>query len=209
MSKYNVGDKFVVEIDDEFDNPSTVKKSLYRVKGFNTLVDDNDLDKLQKYDEEVVATKFYEKGRKEALEEVPNCESYGYNKGLQDAWELARKICGCGKGSIDGKTLAGIFGSYIHSGLLLDDFTYQQALAKIESYEKSQQIEIGDIVRRISDNEKYLIITEEEDDSVYEYGVIDLKSMTIDRITGDLSKFEKTGRHIDIEHLLEQIRGNE
>lgn len=127
-----------------------------------------------------------------------------YEQGLNDAWELARKI----ENKLDIPTAREIFEAYRIADIL-DNFTPQEALAKIEAYEESKAIKVGDVVRRISGNEEYLIITEEEDDSVYEYGVIVLKSMTIDRITGDLSKFEKTGRHIDIEHLLKQIRGNE
>ena len=145
-----------------------------------------------------------------AREDTMKDDSKTYSDGLTDAWELARKICGeanSKNNNLTGKQLGEIFG-YSHSAVIMDNNTYKQALAKIEAYEKSQQIQIGDIVRRISDDKEYLIITEEEDDSAYKYGVIVLKSMTIDRITGDLLKFEKTGRHIDISSILEQIRGD-
>ena len=131
-----------------------------------------------------------------------------YSDGLAEAWELARKICGYGEDTFDGSTLGNIF-ELESTGHIMTKNTYQQALAKIQEYESSKAIKIGDVVRRISDNKEYLIITEEEDDSVYKYGVIVLKSMIVDRITGDLLKFEKTGRHIDISILLEQIRGDE
>ena len=136
-------------------------------------------------------------------EQIDKYASKSYEDGLNNAWELARKICEMGD-----KDFNNIFGC-VHFSDVFYYNTPQEAFAKIEAYEESKAIKVGDVVRRISGNEEYLIITEEEDDSVYEYGVIVLKSMTIDRITGDLSKFEKTGRHIDIEHLLEQIRGNE
>lgn len=50
MSKYNKGDKFVIEIDEVFNNGSFGEKGmLYKVKGFNTLVfDEYGLDKLTK-----------------------------------------------------------------------------------------------------------------------------------------------------------------
>ena len=80
MSKYNAGDKFIIEIGEEYETSmkfgleENSPVELFKIKGFNSLVfDDNGLDKLQKYEEEVIATKFYEKG-------------------LQDAWELTRKI---------------------------------------------------------------------------------------------------------------------
>lgn len=54
MSKYKVGDKFIVEIEEIY-NGDLVKHEehmhLYRIKGFNSLVlDEYGLDKLQKYE---------------------------------------------------------------------------------------------------------------------------------------------------------------
>ena len=47
MSKYNVGDKFIVEIDKVFDTDSE-GKSIYKIKGFDSLVmTDFGLDKLK------------------------------------------------------------------------------------------------------------------------------------------------------------------
>lgn len=134
-----------------------------------------------------------------------------YEDGLADAWELARKIVlQPSKGGMPGKDMSSIFGERWTLTNILKNHTPQQALAKIEAYEKAKEIKVGDVVRSISspDNE-YLVITKKDDESVYEYGVINLTSMTIGRITGSLSKFEKTGRTVDIQHILEQIRGNE
>ena len=55
MSKYKVGDKFIVEIEEIY-NGNLAKHEehmhLYRIKGFNSLVlDEYGLDKLQKYEE--------------------------------------------------------------------------------------------------------------------------------------------------------------
>lgn len=55
---YNIGDKFIIEIEKElYDDPYHGEslapgKPLYKIKGFNALVfDSNGLDKLEKYEE--------------------------------------------------------------------------------------------------------------------------------------------------------------
>lgn len=64
---YKVGDKFIIEIDEIFENKG---KTLYRIKGFNSLVfDKNGLNKLSRYvkvdknknkTEELGSCKYYE-----------------------------------------------------------------------------------------------------------------------------------------------------
>ena len=61
MSKYNVGDKFIVQIagacsENEFTLPSLIPgKTLYRVKGIdNIIVDDEILDRLELLQEEKI-----------------------------------------------------------------------------------------------------------------------------------------------------------
>lgn len=123
-----------------------------------------------------------------------------YEQGLQDAWELARKIGGMTRQAW--YEIFKIEDAYFVD--ILDDNTYQQALAKLEAYEKSQQIQVGDVVyaqgikgvvidgcTEDSDNICYVFC---ENGNVEDWKFIDLK---------------KTGRHIDIEHLLEQIRGDQ
>ena len=61
-----------------------------------------------------------------------------YEQGLQDAWELARKI---------DNMLLDEYDKCFGLGLqYITNFTYQEALAKIEAYEMSQQIQVGDVV---------------------------------------------------------------
>jgi len=80
MSKYNSGDKFVIEVETAFGLMGG--DPLYTIKGFNALVfDDYGLDKLQKYDEV-----------KERLELIDELKQAEYNRGLKDAWELVEKI---------------------------------------------------------------------------------------------------------------------
>lgn len=60
MSKYKVGDKFIIEIAEVYENvlsriygfKATTSEPLYRIKGFNSLVfDKNGLDKLEEIED--------------------------------------------------------------------------------------------------------------------------------------------------------------
>ena len=60
MSKYKVGDKFIIEIAEVYENvlsgiygfKATTSEPLYRIKGFNTLIfDKNGLDKLEEIED--------------------------------------------------------------------------------------------------------------------------------------------------------------
>ena len=203
MSKYKVGNKFIVEIEEIY-NGDLVKHEehihLHRIKGFNSLVlDEYGLDKLQKYDEEVIATKFYEKGRQEALEEVQNCESYGYEKGLNDAWELVKKICGMTRQDL--YEIFKIEDAYLAD--ILDDNTYQEAIAKIEAYDENKAIKVGDVVFNDREDVKAVII-----DSAVAKGTWQVYTEDCCVELWKECEFKKIGRTVDIEHLLEQIKGN-
>ena len=204
MNKYKVGNKFIVEIEEIY-NGDLVKHEehihLHRIKGFNSLVlDEYGLDKLQKYEEEVIATKFYEKGRQEALEDVQNCESSGYEKGLNDAWELVKKICGMTRQDL--YEIFKIEDAYLAD--ILDDNTYQEAIAKIEAYEESKAIKVGDVVFNAREDVKAVII-----DSAIAEGTWQVYTEDCCVELWKECEFKKIGRTVDIENLIEQIRGNE
>ena len=71
-----------------------------------------------------------------------------YNRGLNDAWELAQRIGGVKKSdAYHVWELEEIFGT----AYVFDDFTFQQALEKVEAYEKKKaeeetKLEPGDVV---------------------------------------------------------------
>lgn len=128
-----------------------------------------------------------------------------YEDGLNDAWVLAKKIMY----QLKSYELKKIFGTDNEASILSDAYTPQEALAKIEAYEKSQQIQVGDVVR-FKDSKTEVLITSVKDElngihiQTDEYGKFGDVHSCICR-----KDVEKTGKHIDIEHLLEQIRGNE
>lgn len=123
-----------------------------------------------------------------------------YEKGLEDAWELADKIAD----TLTTSERAEIFG-YVVNGItvmdILRDFTPQEALAKLEAYEKSKEIKVGDIVK---EGKNYFLVTkrynntfEGMSDEGYLYCGLSLRDC------------EKTGKHIDLTDIFKQIGGAE
>lgn len=117
-----------------------------------------------------------------------------YADGLSDAWELAKKI-----DLFDNEERTKIFG-YLTSEYIKEHYTVQEALAKIEAYEKEKEIKVGDVV--VIDDENFLVTKVTKT----------APTITIDgmRSDGDIicysdRQFKKTGKHIDIESLLRQI----
>ena len=88
MSTYKVGDKFIIEIAEVYENElsgidvfeAATSEPLYRIKGFNSLVfDKNGLDKIEKIKPTLT---------------VPYSEAY--EKGMNDTWDIARELCKTG-----------------------------------------------------------------------------------------------------------------
>lgn len=194
MSKYHIRDKFVIEIDEVFENNADDfihEKELYRIKGFNSLVfDDNGLDKLQKY--ETYKPSELEEFKKEA-----------YNKGLEDAIELARKLY-----EMPIHRLEQIFDGHIHMTDVLDNYDYIEILAKLKAYEKVKEIKVGDEISVLGNEIKGYVIDESKE---YEDCYVVLITNYKDLRTAIYNKtvIEKTGKHIDISSILEQIGGGE
>lgn len=192
MSKYKVGDKFIVEIKEVMDSDNG---TLYR-SNFSTLVfDDYGLDKLQKYD------KYAE--NLERNHDVLKIFEEKYNKGLNDAWELARKLelSEC-DGGFSNDTIEKAFGCPVYDTFRL--FTPKQAIAKIEDYDENKAIKVGDVVFNAREDVKAVIM-----DSAIAEGAWQVYTEDGYVEIWKECEFKKTGRTVDIEHLFEQIRGNE
>lgn len=105
MSKYKVGDKFIVEIDNVM---SGRRGGVYGVKGLKTLVfDDCGLGKLERYND-AVRTKTYEDG-------------------LADAWEAARKMA-----AMSIREFECVISSEYTYGTVFDALSPQEAIAIVK-----------------------------------------------------------------------------
>ncbi len=85
-----------------------------------------------------------------------------YEKGLEDAWSLARKIILTTGFSVE--ELYSIFGCRAYESILRN-FTAEEALAKIEAYKKEKEIKVNSIV----ENSMGVlgVVTRDENTNVY------------------------------------------
>lgn len=129
-------------------------------------------------------------------------DTEAYNNGLEDAWKLARKIVlDVSKGGIPERDMRSMFGEKWTVVDILENYTPQEALAKLEAYEKEQnEIKVGDVVFNKDTNE-HCVITHIEGKLVV-YCLYDDGSCG----TSNIKECEKTGKNIDIQSLLEQIK---
>lgn len=207
MSKYNEGDKFVIEIEEKYNSQTTpFSEELYKIKGFNSLVfDDNGLNKIQKINPQLEIEDI-----DDMLAEY-DLKKESYEKGLNDAWELTRKLFGYVEdGNYTTTDLCRIFGTNAHADIVSLD--YQEVLAKMEDYKKKQEeIKIGDIVFCFADQDDNW--RENEENYGVVTGIYDTNYQVLMK-NGDCCGFEKnviekTGKHIDIESVFKQIGGGE
>ena len=131
-----------------------------------------------------------------------------YNKGLEDAWELIKKITvnDYRKGGYDSEEVQRIFGTE-NLFYILKHHTPQEALAKLEAYEKEQtEIKVGDVVQTHNAREYVVIATSEELPTNQPL----LRNLHDNSVCFGTNKdLIKTGKHIDIQSVLEQIGGAE
>lgn len=194
MSKYKVGDKFVIEIDEAFNNGSFGEKGmLYKVKGFNSLVfDEYGLDKLPR------TIGFIHTDDKTEGEKSP-----AYYAGMKDAWEAARKIaCYVEQEGLDDPELFKIFGHSDPADILCL-FEAKDAVERIKSFEaEKEKIHVGDELLSKGDKETTVVVT-----ALYTTGEFDAIKISGDSETGKLfamysrrsrSNWEKTGKNYDL-----------
>lgn len=122
-------------------------------------------------------------------------QAEAYNQGLNDAWELARKIF-----TTDCATLQKVFG-HSDEGQIIMTNEPQEALAKREAYEKEQNgIKVGDVVRLKGSDKEYVVTTIDEDRCSEIYCGVSKDGRWFSQCN-----VEKTGKHIDIQSALQQI----
>lgn len=191
MSKYNVGDKFIIEISKNDTNELDITE--YYITNGSRVYEKEELDRLQKYEEV----------------QIPYSEVY--NKGLEDGrnevWELANKLFGYTSDTkISNEDLKKIFGSACEMDILRN-FTPQEALEKLEAYEKEQNIKVGDVVKNGNDETEFVVIATSEE-TINGQPILRPIGKTLIKgvIFASNTDLKKTGKHIDIQSLLEQIK---
>ena len=136
----------------------------------------------------------YKKGREDAFEEVKNCEAYGYDCGLKDAWELARKLAKCSPKELDEMYFSGLTHAVV-------EHTYHEALAKVEAYEKEKEIKVGDAVYNTNNYQNAMVLWVGKDTAT----VIELFGEQLRIHTPPIGALKKTDKHFDITAFLAEI----
>lgn len=131
--------------------------------------------------------------------------SEDYEKGLNDAWELAQKICCLPPIGYTCDELTGIFGpKHKLTTNIMKEHTYQQALAKVEEYEKKKAEEEarpvrGDIVKVTDKRDSSCNYGIYLGDDYYSYYILRRKSTGTSQYTKQFFTLEKTDQHVDLE----------
>ena len=130
----------------------------------------------------------------EKAEQMDSMSEIAYTKGLVDGYNLVARI-----NDYTYEQLSEIFGM-VSLRYILKTFTPDEAVAKMEEYENGK-IEVGDVIEQTNVDERFI-------------GVV-VRVEKGDRVTGLLKDgkwfsspcgcHKKTGKHIDIKAILEQI----
>ena len=148
----------------------------------------------------------YKRGINDGSLDVKQRVEGAYQRGLDDAWEAARKVAlNSNDGGLSIEKLDEIFDRYTLQQVL-KEYTAKQAIEKLQAYEEKQKAEdeimVGDEVKWNSD---LITVTRLYDDGGLNW---------CDGIGNDGRAFHileenvrKTGRHFDIKSILEEMRG--
>ena len=212
MNKYEVGDKVVLTVSDVNEK---AYYSYYVLNNDDLILWEPSTDKyaepLSTYTEPLEA-----KIRRQAAEitrllaenEKLKAENgnviweieQAFNRGCNEAWELAKKI-----NDMDIYDTEEIFieAGAFHLGNVLENYTYPEAAAKVEAWEKTrEEIKHGDEVEKNDLRDVRFIVTFTNGklmSGVTRSGLVFSNEKTKD--------WHKTGRHIDIDGFLKQIGG--
>jgi len=159
--------------------------------------------------------KAYDKGYKDGKADTPftdteEAEEKAYNRGLNDAWECARKLVHPRLGGYTEEQKQRIFGEYVSSDSILQNFSASEAITKIKEYEDKQKqdakIKVGDEVYSDAFDDKG-IVTHITADKVACVCII-CNGSTMMKV-GTIG-LHKTGRHFpQIAEVLAELRGTE
>ena len=179
--------KYIIEIEEKplcvFDKDTqTYFPRLWRVKGFNSLVfDEEGLSRLEELNADYINENYgqlqddayqkgfedgYKKCEKDYADSIEDLLNNTRNAGMNRAWECAKKIvCGEENGGLTSDELVQIF-NRVYIDKIFRDFSAQEAIEKIEAYEEemlneihvNDEVQMGDltgIVFKIEDGVAY------------------------------------------------------
>lgn len=185
--------KYIVEIKPEYED-SFKGMMILRAKDSNLFVDALAVDDLEQLNAEYINNHFPDITKK--VDEA-------HQRGLEDAWEAARKIVTWPDRSLVNSDTFDLD----HGENIFTKYSASEAIAKLKAYEEKQkaddEIKVGDEVQLCNDPNVCFVV------------------ISIDTLNEDISGFNrnghtyscrpkdawrKTGRHFDIESILEAMK---
>ncbi len=151
----------------------------------------------------------YEDGQKEKLANAvihdhEVAEKTAYEQGLDEAWEVARKLVHPRLGGYTEEQKQRIFGEYVSSDSILQNFSASEAITKIKEYEDKQkqaEIKVGDEVYSDDFDDNGIVSHITEDGNC-----VAIISSGSSMMKVNIHNVHKTGRHFpQIAEVLKQM----
>lgn len=178
----------------------------------NTVMMLDNIKSALKADRQKAIDDAYDRGYKECFSEhkfdVPCSLCDDYERGLNDAWDAARKInMVVDDGGLSSSTLMQVFGTSSNCAIMRT-FTVKEAIAKIKAHEaEKDEIRVGDEMKQVTDSGKETglrcTVTRLSGDSmsgISSEGYTVFCDSQVDRW------WKKTGKHFDIESILKEMQ---
>jgi hypothetical protein len=129
-----------------------------------------------------------------------------YQRGLNDAWEAAKKILQLYDFTVFGLEHDGVFESPLNKG---QQMTPQEAIEKLKVYEEKQkaddEIKVGDEVVWVDEKCVVTFINRDiETSKIKDYDLLTNDGSVAENVSPD--RFRKTGKHYNIDKILEALK---
>ena len=201
-----MGRKYTIELEEKpFFNEKG--NALYRVKGFRSLVfDEQGIEMLEPYKEQDITklredafSSGYARAGEDARKLYIGEKQEAYQKGLDDAWECAKRLfLGVHNGGFANSEIKEIFGDYDYEQVVMKH-TAAEAIEKIREHEGI--IKVGDEVEAPAGKAVIIQVFGNSKDVRYMYS---------DASTGfnDSCNITRTGRHFpEIAEIFKKMKG--
>lgn len=148
-----------------------------------------------------IAEEAYRDGYDHCEKEMKEKVNEAYQRGLDDAWECAKKIAQQWEEDTDTEHRLVIDDSI---RVTLDSMTASEAIEKLKAYEEQEaadEIKVGVVVRLCRHIVPYIVTSCDGDDDTYI-----LMTVNGGFIKAEKCNVRKTGRHFDIDKILEEMK---
>lgn len=198
--------KYIIEIDDDLSFDVQFLQAIGAEPNGVVRIRHIEFEKLEELNSDYINEHYgqlqdeaYKKGLHDGESKCGYCNEY--QRGLDDAWEAARKIAQQWEEDTDTEHRLVIDDSI---SVTLNSMSANEAITKLKAYEEqntADEIKVGDVVKIKYSDKHTFVVTKVSDESVW--GVDADGSWNYWAI----NEVIKTGRHFDIESILEDMRG--